>query len=42
MITAKVNEFLNMDKFGVVEVVDRRKFSRHAGYQNKDWTDHTK
>ena len=42
--TAKVNVLLNVDKFGVVEVVDRNrnKFYRHAGYQNRDWMDHTK
>ena len=42
--TAKVNELLNINKYGVFEVVDRNrnKFCQHSGYQNRDWVDPTK
>ena len=37
--TAKVNELV---WWGWWTDRNRNKFSRHAGYQNGDWTDHTK
>ena len=44
--TAKVNELLNMDKFGVVEVVDRPQsqqvFSTRWVSKHRDWMDHAK